>query len=237
MSEAATPAASPAAPAAPAPSAPAPSTPAAAPAAAPAASPAPAPAAAPAAATPATPAATPDPAAQAAGAKATEPPAATGAPETYEAFKAPDGVTLNDAVVSEFSTVAKELNLSQANAQILVDKLAPIIAKQNSESITSALAKADTEWQAASKADAEIGGVAFDANVAVARTAIEQYGTPEFKQFLNDSRLGNHPEWIRFAYRAGKAISPDGKVVTGAAPGQGATALADKLWPSQPTQH
>lgn len=253
-------AASPAAPAAPAPAAPASSTPApaaapAAPASAAPASPAPAATAAVAGAT-ATPtaisaddarallkaivsdpdslASKPDAEVIELATKAREK-ATAAAPEKYEPFTAPEGVTLDAGVVSEFETAAKELNLSQANAQALVNKLAPVIAKQQGEHINAQLAKADAEWLTASKADAEFGGEQFDANMVVAKNAIDSFATPAFKQFLNDSRLGNHPEWVRFAYRVGKAVSPDGKIVTGTEPGKGVNSLASKLWPASQT--
>lgn len=228
----------------PAPAASAPSAPAATPAqpAAPAAVPAPATAAVPAASTPAaqaSPAAPtqPDPNAQTAAAKAAadaQAKAAQGAPEKYEPFTAPEGTMLNDGVMGKFQGVAKELNLSQEKAQTLVSKLAPVITARQTDHITETLAKADAEWTAAVAADPEIGGTNQAANVAVAKRAIDTFGTPAFKQFLNDSRLGNHPEWVRFAYRAGKAISPDGTHVAGSEPGQGQKSLEARLWPPTP---
>lgn len=233
MTTATAPVPSPAAPAAPAAAAPAPSpapAPApAAPAAAALASPAPA------APSPA-PASAPDSAAQAAAAKAAEDAAkakAEGAPEKYEPFKAPEGVALSESFTGAFSTAAKELGLSQAKAQGLIDKLAPEIAKQHSDSINATLEKASNDWLATSKADAEFGGAAFEANTAIARNAINTFGTDAFKQFLNESKLGNHPEWVRFAYRIGKAITPDGRHVSGAQPSQGDKPIESRLWPSQ----
>src|SRR5712671_3512851 len=44
-----------------------------------------------------------------------------GAPEKYEDFKLPEGVELAPEAVAEVSTLFKELGLSQANAQKLVD--------------------------------------------------------------------------------------------------------------------
>lgn len=163
---------------------------------------------------------------------------AAGAPEKYEDFKAPEGVTLDAGVMAEFGGVAKALDLPQDKAQTLVEKLAPVIAKQQSDHITATLTKADAEWLAASKADTEFGGAEFDKNVGVAKHAINTFGTDAFKQFLNDSRLGNHPEWVRFAYRIGKAISQDGTVVAGSQPGQGPKPLEARLWgDTTQTQH
>jgi hypothetical protein len=185
----------PAAPAAPAPAA------AADPAApAPAAPAAPAPAAA---ADPAAPAA--DPAKPAEPAK---PAAAPGVPEKYE-FTAPEGVELDAEVLTEFEGVARELGLPQDKAQAVIDKLAPKIAAQQKATFEGLLTKADAEWTAASKIDPEFGGEKLDENMAVAKKAWETFGTPELQNLLNTSRMGNHPEIIRWAYRVGKAISED----------------------------
>jgi len=43
----------------------------------------------------------------------------------------------------------------------------------------------------------------------VARKALETFGTPELRDVLNMTGMGNHPEVIRAFYKAGKAISED----------------------------
>jgi hypothetical protein len=48
----------------------------------------------------------------------------------------------------------------------------------------------------------------------VAKKALDAFGTAELRSLLNESGLGNHPEVIRFMFRAGKAISED-SMVTG----------------------
>ena len=59
------------------------------------------------------------------------------------------------------------------------------------------------------KVDKEIGGEKFTENLALARKALESFGTPELQDVLNMTGLGNHPEVIRAFYKAGKAISED----------------------------
>lgn len=129
------------------------------------------------------------------------------APDTYE-FKAAEGTTFDDAVIGAFSEVAKELNLSQDAAQKVLDKMAPVIASRQEEQISAAQAA----WTESAKTDKEYGGDKLAENLAVAKQALDQFGTPELRTLLNDSGLGNHPEIIRAFYRAGKAISQDGFV-------------------------
>lgn len=134
-----------------------------------------------------------------------------GAPEQYE-FKAPEGKEFSPEVIGAFSEVAKELNLSQDDAQKVIDKIAPAFAERQA----NALAQASTAWAESAKTDKEFGGDKLPENLAVAKKALDTFGTPELRTLLNDSGLGNHPEIIRAFYRAGKAISEDRFVGGGA---------------------
>jgi hypothetical protein len=134
---------------------------------------------------------------------------AEGAPEKYEAFKAPEGAELDGVVMETFGNVAKELNLTQANAQALVDKIAPVIAKQQETHFNEMMTKADKEWAEASKVDKEFGGDKLAENLVLVAKVRDTYATPELRQILDQSRLGNHPEVLRFFYRIGKSLSED----------------------------
>ena len=135
-----------------------------------------------------------------------------GAPEQYE-WAAPEGVTLDESVMGSLSEVAKELNLSQDAAQKLVDKMAPAMAQRQVAQVQAMQA----EWRESSSGDAEFGGAKLAENMAVAKKALDAFATPEFRQLLEQTGMGNHPEVIRTFYRAGKAISEDG-LVSGSAP-------------------
>lgn len=127
-----------------------------------------------------------------------------GAPESYE-FKAPEGVQFDYTVIGAFSEVAKELNLSQDQAQKVLDKMAPVIAARQAEQFHAAR----TEWAEAAKTDKEFGGEKLAENLGTAKKALDAFATPELRTLLEESGLGNHPEVIRVFYRAGKAISED----------------------------
>lgn len=130
-----------------------------------------------------------------------------GAPEKYE-FKAPEGKNFDNEVISTYSEVARELNLSQASAQKMLDTLGPKLAERQMAQIDSIR----QGWVDSSRIDKEFGGESLDKNMSVAKKALDTFGTPELRTVLNQSGLGNHPEIIRFFYRAGKAISEDGYV-------------------------
>lgn len=142
-----------------------------------------------------------------------------GAPEAYE-FVQPEGHVVDESVISKFSEVAKELNLSQEKAQKVLDTMAPAIAERQQ----AALQTVSAEWAEAARTDAEFGGEKLGDNLAIAKTALEKFATPEFTKLLNDTGLGNHPEVLRVFYRAGKAISQDTVV-----PGKAAPTPTDRL--------
>jgi antitoxin component HigA of HigAB toxin-antitoxin module len=137
-----------------------------------------------------------------------------GAPEKYEPFAAPEGSQLDATVMEQFGDVARELNLPQDKAQLLIDKVAPVIAQRQAEQVETMR----TEWATQATADKEFGGDKLPENLAVAQKAMTAFATPELTKLLNDTGLGNHPEVIRFMVRAGKAMSED-SVVTGGVPG------------------
>ena len=115
-----------------------------------------------------------------------------GAPEKYE-FQAPEGKQFDDALIASYSEVARELNMSQESAQKLIDKMGPVIAARQAEQI----AAAHEEWAKTARADKEFGGDNLQENLGVAKKGLETFGTPELRQLLNQSGLGNHPEIIR----------------------------------------
>lgn len=153
-----------------------------------------------------------------------------GAPEKYE-FVKPEGSNMDDAGIEAFSEVAKELDLSQEAAQKILDKMAPLAAKRQADAIESAKAA----WTESAKADKEFGGDKLNENLAVAKKALETFGSPELRTLLNESGLGNHPEIIRAFFKAGKSISEDRVVPAGTGAPRGARDAAKALYPSQPT--
>jgi len=156
-----------------------------------------------------------------------------GAPEKYE-FKAPDGLALDAELMGEFEGIARELDLPQDKAQLVVDKLAPKVAERMVAQQAQVAQQARTEWGEAAKADKEFGGDNLPANLAMAKKAMSTFGTPELRTLLDESGLGNHPEVIRAFFRAGKAISEDSRVVNGQQGNQPAGRDAAKsLYPNQ----
>lgn len=152
-------------------------------------------------------------------------PAEPAVPESYD-LKMPEGVELDKAAADEFTAIAKELKLDQATAQ----KLADVAAKQ-AQRQAEGHAKLVESWVEQVKTDKDIGGDKLNENLAVARKALESFGTPELKDVLNSTGFGNHPEVIRAFYKIGKAISED-RFVAGSPKSGASNDPAKKLFPN-----
>lgn len=130
------------------------------------------------------------------------------APEAYEKFSLPEGYEYDEKLAGDFGGVAKELGLSQDKAQKLVDHYIQLTQKaiqvHNERS-----AQISEEWKTSAETDKEYGGAKFAENMAVAKKALESFGTPDLTKHLNESGLGNHPEIIRFCWKVGKLLSDD----------------------------
>lgn len=132
-----------------------------------------------------------------------------GPPEAYD-FKAPEGVALDPVAVEAFAPVAKDLGLTQAQAQRVVDLYAGLQQSQ-----AEAQAEQVKAWAKAVTTDKEIGGAKWAENRAVIARARDAFATPELVSLMEQTGLGSHPEVIKLFVRVGKAISDDGHVIGG----------------------
>lgn len=148
------------------------------------------------------------------------------APEAYE-FTAPEGVTLDPDAVAEFEPIARELDLTNEQAQKLVDIQAGLVRKQY-----EAWDKQVATWVTEVKTDKEIGGTETKKSLVNAQAAITKFGTPELKAALDSTKMGNHPELVRVFARIGKAMAEDSFVPADLPSGEQKSA-ADRLYGSK----
>lgn len=158
-----------------------------------------------------------------------------GAPEgdaDYADFVLPDGVELDTEGATELKTIAKELNLSQASAQKLVDLA---LAKQARDSAAGAAHMEGIRkgWQDATRSDKEFGGDKLNASLAVAQKALKQFGSPELNELVVGAGLGDHPEFIRLLVKVGNAVSEAPIVNGGPSVTQDAASV---MYPNHPRQ-
>ncbi len=143
-------------------------------------------------------------------------PAAPDAPVVPEKYviAAPEGREYNPETLKRIETFGQARKLSQADMDELMS-IGGDVSKSFSDQLQNTIKTARTEWVETAKADPEIGGAGFDANVAKASDIYNRFGSPELGEVLKASGLGDHPEIVRWALRVSKALSEDTFVAGG----------------------
>ena len=136
------------------------------------------------------------------------------APEAYQAYTNDKGEQIDLEGFKGFAAAAKESGLSQENAQ----KMFGAMRTEADNYVRQKTQELSTQWAKASREDAEFGGAKFDENCGQIAAAYKQFATPELKNLLDASGLGNHPEVMRLFYRVGKALAQDTGVKAQEAP-------------------
>lgn len=147
-----------------------------------------------------------------------------GAPKEYEDFELPEGVQIDESQkerMSTFKELAREMGLSQENAQKLVTMQAEALKAQG-----EAQAQNRVDLLNDAKKDSEIGGPKFAAAVESGNRALNEFGTPELKQIMKDTGWGNHVEMIRFMSKVGDLVKDD--TVTTGPGGRGSPGTRDQ---------
>lgn len=152
-----------------------------------------------------------------------------GAPESYEDFSVPENIEVDAAVLTNFKELAKEANLSQANAQKLVDMQTKLM-QEHAEASNKAWIDTKNSWEEAAKTDKEYGGQQFNDNLAVAKKALDTYGSPALREVFETTGVGSNPEVIRFCVNVGKTIK-EADIVKGTTQATEATML-ERLYPT-----
>lgn len=179
---------------------------------------------------PAKPAETPDPNAKPED-KSKEPAAD---PFDPEKLAMPEGFDKKDPLFQEFATQAKDLGLTQTQAQNLTGIYTKAI-----ESVATANRDAWRQtvegWRATVEGDTEIGGQKLTTTVlpAVAKL-LDQYGGSEVRQALNLTGAGNHPALVKFFYKVATALGEGQHVAGGPSGSKPAGPSAQAMYPDLP---
>lgn len=137
-----------------------------------------------------------------------------GAPEAYAAFTVPEGYTLDEEVGKEASGIFKEMNLSQTQAQKLVDFY---VGKTN-EAVNApyeAWRNTQAEWVKQVKNDPVIGPRLSEVTNTISR-AIDGLGdaklAQDFREAMDYTGAGNNPAFIRAFYKLAQKVTEGGHV-------------------------
>lgn len=143
-----------------------------------------------------------------------------GAPEKYAAFSFAEGRQLHAGVLDAFAGAAKKANLTQEAAQQLLNEVEPALHRR----VLAGVEETKQSWLNQTLADAEFAGEAGQANLGIARKALETFAgkdTAALVSWLKETGAGNYLPLLRAFLNAGRRISEDAKVITGEPQGTG----------------
>lgn len=142
-------------------------------------------------------------------------------PPTYESFKLPEGITLGEGGLGQFTSILSEIELAKGDhakmqeyGQKLVDRHISEVQnslKAQTEFYLNAYEKQKADWREAFEKDQEIGGNRRDTTLAAAQEFIKTHGgtsdqQKEFRDLMESSGVGNHPAMIRMLAKANIAL-------------------------------
>lgn len=130
------------------------------------------------------------------------------APEDYGDFEMPEGVTVDVELMGKAKEQFKELGLTKEQAQKLVS-LQTEAVKEAGQKQLEAFNQMSNEWKDATIKEL---GANYKKELSFAKKAIKEFGDDEVMQFMDDTRVANHPAVARMLIKIGKAISEDGFV-------------------------
>lgn len=141
-----------------------------------------------------------------------------GAPEgDYEIAGLPEGMEVDKVALEKITPLAKELGLSNEGfsklANVYATDIMPTVVEGVVDNLQKDIAAQHATWatEAAEliKTDPVFEGKTLDDAKALSAKAIDRFGGGDFRKFLNDTGLGNHPAMLKFAYLAGSLIAED----------------------------
>ncbi len=137
--------------------------------------------------------------------------AASGRPGKLEEYefqrpdKLPDGLGYDDDLEKDFRATAFSMGLNKKQANGLYEKfVASQISRFEAYNVSQQQAKAQVETDLRRQL-----GNKYDAALQKANVAIAQYADPEFKQYLDQTGLGNDPRMIRAFIKIGEQMTGD----------------------------
>lgn len=144
-------------------------------------------------------------------------------PPKYDAFTLPEGITLDESRVGEFTNLLSSLELEgkadHAKVQEFGQKAVEFYINEQKNTVqkleeyyANTWEKQKTDWREATIKDPEIGGNRLQTTLDAASSFIRTHGgtaeqQAEFRSLMDSSGLGNHPAIVRLLANAGQAMS------------------------------
>lgn len=148
-------------------------------------------------------------------------------PEEYAEFTTEhEGLSFDPDLIGQYKPLAKELGLSQEQAQKLVDLYAKQSVAQQ-ERFAAQVRETQQGWKTETL---KILGPQPEQQLGIAKKAIDKFASPELRQLLHDTGLANHKDVVQHFIRLGQEIRED-SFVEGTTPA-GTKTLAETMYPN-----
>lgn len=143
-----------------------------------------------------------------------------GAPKEYEAFKVPEGYELDGEVAKEAGGLFKGMNLSQTDAQKLVDFYVAKTQEAN-DAPYKVWEQKQEEWRNEVARDPDIGGKLQQVKTSVSRMidSLDPALARDFRSAMDYTGAGNNPAFIKAMYKLAQMLG-EGEHVSGRAPSE-----------------
>lgn len=138
-------------------------------------------------------------------------------PETYADFTAPEGLALDPKIIEQAAPIFKELGLTQAQAQKLID-----LGISRQQAATQAYTDMRAQWADETRKDPEIGGKLPEvlAEIGKMYDAFGGRNDPLIKSFIQRMDLtgaGDSLSFVKLFYKMAQKVN-EGRHVSGAGP-------------------
>jgi hypothetical protein len=175
-------------------------------------------------------------------------PSKSGAPEKYEDYKVPEGMTLDPEVKAKADVIFKELGLPQEGAQKLVDMYRELTTEAF-QAPFKAYQEMKDGWLKEAQDHPDLRGKlgeGKEVNVRIGKflTSLpDQTLASDFKKAMNLTGVGNHQAFIRVIDYAAQRLT-EGSHAAGNGPGPGGQSqpgrssqptAAQAMWPTLPS--
>jgi len=156
-------------------------------------------------------------------------PAATPEPLTVESLKAPEGMEIPAAEAEKFIGILSDDKLSPGDRANALLSLQSEVAKGWAEKSTAAFNDFWDQQVEAVKSDPEIGGAKLEPALAKISSVLNEYGSPELREVLNVTRVGDSPAVVKFLAKIADVLSEGAPVRGTPAP---VKSLEETFYPS-----
>jgi len=150
-------------------------------------------------------------------------------PEKYD-LKLPEGSLLKPESIESVSKFSKEKGLTQEEAQSVLERENTVITAYV-EGLEKLMKEESDKWVQEIQNDKELGGDNLTKTSEISKRVLEKYGPELIKELERPPHLGNHPAFVRFMNRLGKAME-SGEFVKGESKPGEVKSAAEVLYPN-----